>query len=193
MANESDCLWLSNGITIRWSGHVKDKVPNSNVGAPAAQRNRQVSSVLRKVLGSLVASLGAVAAALSTYAFSRATAMADLAEGVGDDRATYVFHWQFTTGLYATLALMLLVGGCLILARYSVGALVSAVAIFLSGIASWISSAVGFSRYPFEQPNLVETIILVGLSGFLLLLFIRQDVWNQPAMPDKSPERTRER
>jgi hypothetical protein len=147
--------------------------------------------VLRKVLGSMVVSLGAVAAGLHTYAFTRASSMADLAPGAGEDRATYVFHWQFSTGLYAALGLMLLVGGCLILARYSVGALVAAAAIFMSGTASWITSAMGFARYPFEQPNAVETIILVGLSGFLVLLFIRRSLWNPPAIPDRSLERAR--
>jgi hypothetical protein len=134
--------------------------------------------VLRKVLGSMVASLGAVATALYAYAFTRASSMADLAEVVGDDRATYVFHWQVSTGLYATLGLILLVGGCLILARYSAGALIAAVAIFLSGTVSWITSAVGFAKYPFEQPNVVETIMMVGMSGFLLLLFVRRSLWN---------------
>jgi hypothetical protein len=149
--------------------------------------------MLRKVLGSMVASLGAVATALYAYAFTRASSMAGLAEGIGEDPATYVFHWQFSTGLYAALGLALLVGGCLILARHSAGAIVSAVAIFLSGTASWITSVIGFARYPFEQPNVVETIILVGLSGFLLLLFLRRGLWNPPATPDKSLERTRER
>jgi hypothetical protein len=134
----------------------------------------------------MVAFLGAVAVALYAYAFTRASSMADLAQGVGEDHATYIFHWQFTTGLYAALGLMLLVGGCLILARYSAGALVAAVAIFLSGAASWITSMMGFARYPFEQPNVVETIILVGLSGFLILLFVRRSLWNRPAPPNKS-------
>jgi hypothetical protein len=142
--------------------------------------------VLRKVLGSMVVSLGAVATALYAYAFTRASSMADLAQAAGEDRATYVFHWHFSTGLYAALGLMLLVGGCLILARYSVGALVAAAAIFLSGTASWITTAMGFARYPFEQPNAVETIILVGLSGFLVLLFIRRGLWNPPASHGES-------
>jgi hypothetical protein len=146
-------------------------VPNQFV------QRRQVSPVLRKVLGSMVAALGAVATSLSAYAFTRASRMADLAEVIGEERATYVFHWQFSTGLYALLGFVLLVGGCLLLARHSVGALVAAVAIFLSGTASWITSMFGFSRYPFEQPNIVETVILVGLSGFLLLLFVRRNLW----------------
>jgi hypothetical protein len=146
--------------------------------------------VLRKVLGSMVAVLGAVTTALYTYMLTRAASMA---EGLGDDRATYVTHWQFSAGLHAGLGLLLLVGGCLILAKYSAGALVAAVALFLSGVAPWITSASGFSRYPFEHPNAVETIMLVGLSGFLLLLFFRRDLWNPPATPDKSLERGRER
>jgi hypothetical protein len=156
------------------------------------QADNSSARVLRKVLGSMVATLGAVATALSAYAYTRAIPMADLA-GVTEDRAAYLFHWQLSTGLHGALGLMLLAGGCLILAKYPAGALVSAVAIFLSGTASWITSAIGFARYPFEQPNVVETVILVGLSGFLLLLFIRRSLWIPPATPDRSQARTRER
>lgn len=146
--------------------------------------------MIRKVLGSMVASLGAVATALYAHSFSRASSMAALAEEAGEDRATYLFHWQFSTGLYAALGLMLLVGGCLILAKRPVGAFVAAVAIFLSGTVSWFSSAIGFARYPFEQPNVLETIFQVGLSGFLLLLFIRRNLWNVPATSDKADAHT---
>ena len=133
--------------------------------------------MLRKTLGLMVAVLGALSTSLYAYAFTRAASMA---EGAGEDRATWIYHWQLSTALYAGLGLILLVGGCLVLARYSVGVLVAAVAVFVSGAASWISSAVGFSRYPFEAPNLVETIILLGLSGFLLLLYLRRGVWAEP-------------
>lgn len=129
----------------------------------------------------MVAALGAVATALYAYAFTRAAPMADLAEDANADRATWILHWQLSTGLYAALGLLLLIGGCLILARYSIGALVAAVAILLSGTVSWISSAAGFSRYPFEAPNVVETIILIGLSGFLFLLYLRRGLWEDTA------------
>ena len=149
--------------------------------------------MLRKVLGLVVTLLGALATALSAYAFTRADYMADLAEGAGEDRATWIFHWQFSTAMFAFLSLLLLLGGCLILVRRSIGALIASMAILLMGLSSWVASAVGFSRYPFEAPNVVETVLLLGLSGFLLLLFLRRGLWDEPATPNKSLERTRGR
>lgn len=135
--------------------------------------------LIRKILGSMVAALGAVATSLYAYAFTRAAHMADLAEVAGDDRAAWISHWQLSTGTYACLGLLLLIGGCLILARYPLGAIVAAVAVFLSGTVSWIASATGFSRFPFEAPNVVETVILIGLSGFLILLYLRRALWTR--------------
>ncbi len=128
----------------------------------------------------MVAALGAISTAFYAYAFTHAASMVDQPEVAIEDRAMWVAHWQFFTGLYATLGVLLLVGGCLILARNSTGALVAAAAIFLSGIASWVIKAVGFARFPFEEPNMVESIILIGLSGFMLLLFLRRALWNPP-------------
>ena len=148
--------------------------------------------MLRKVLGSVVAFLGAIASAFSAYAFTRAANMADLAEGAGEDRATWILHWQLATGLYTVLGVLLLLGGCLILSRRPIGALVASVAILLAGLSSWAASMVGYSRYAFEAPNVVESTILVGLSGFVFLLYLRRGLWDEPVTPNTSFERTRE-
>jgi len=111
---------------------------------------------------------------LSVYGYSQTAGMAALAENGGDAMA-WEQHWRTATLTYAALGALVAVGGTLILFGFMKGALVAAAAVATGAVLPWIAQAANYSRFGFESPNAVESILLVGMAAFLCILFLHRE------------------
>src|SRR5262245_13551522 len=128
--------------------------------------------MLRKVLGSLALTLGLLAFFVSALVFLSAE---KIEVEPGADPAEWLAHLQRAVAIYFVFGLAVIGGAVLVLARRPVGALLLACAFAFVGIAPWVISAMGRSRFSFEVPNLVETILYMGGAVFCLVIYVHRD------------------
>jgi hypothetical protein len=119
-------------------------------------------------LVAVVAGIGGVA--FCAYAWVEAPSMAEtlmIAARAGVivlDAAGWIARWRMSCLILGAAATAIFVGGSIILAgRQSGFFLVAAVAASLAALP-WIVTALGASRYAFEQGNIVETIVLGAIA-----------------------------
>jgi hypothetical protein len=133
--------------------------------------------VIRKIVGGAVLLLGVFTVLLCVRGYGQAREMASLAEGIGNDAAAWEEHWRTAMIAYAAIGVLMAVGGVLIFKGIARGALVAAAAVAGGGVLPWIASAANYSRFSFESANVVETILLIGMAGFLCVLFLHREKW----------------
>jgi hypothetical protein len=136
-----------------------------------------VSLVIRKMVGGAVLLLGVFALLFCVRGYGQAREMAEMAGGLGNDAAAWEEHWRTAMIAYASIGLLMAVGGVLIFMGIARGALVAAAAVAGGGVLPWIAAATNYSRFSFESANVVETILLGGMAGFLCVLFLHREKW----------------
>lgn len=131
----------------------------------------------RVVLGVFALLLGLLAIAASGIGLVRVDQMAELAAASGADPVVWSNHWRISLMTYLVVGLLVLAGGGLILRRVAWGALVVAGSVLVAAVFPWVSSAVGHAQFEFEKANIVETILLISLAGFMCAIYINRSRW----------------
>lgn len=131
----------------------------------------------RVILGVFALLLGLLAIAASGIGLARAEDMAQLAVESGADQVVWSVHWRTSLLTYLGLGLLMLSGGALILRRVALGTLVVAGSVLVAAVFPWISSAIGYAQFDFEEANIVETVLLISLAGFMCAMYINRSRW----------------
>ena len=75
----------------------------------------------------------------------------------------------------------MLAGGGLILRGSASGTLLVGGSVLVAAMIPWLSRAIGYSQFDFEKANIVETVLLISLAGFMWAMYINRSRWASEA------------
>ncbi len=131
----------------------------------------------RVILGIFALMLGLLAVAASGIGLFRAEDMVELAAKSGADPVVWSSHWRTSLLAYLAVGLLVLAGGGLILRGIASGTLLVGGSVLFAAMIPWISRAIGYSQFDFEKANIVETVLLISLAGFMWAMYINRSRW----------------
>ena len=128
------------------------------------------SLMLLRAIGTTTALLGAVLLVLGVLGAHQASEramhhfVASLQLGQGFDPCDWQKHWYLASVTIAAIGSALALGGTLVALHRRWGLLIVGSAILLTATYPWALKVAGFNRYPYENPDWVETLVLIGLA-----------------------------
>lgn len=131
----------------------------------------------RVILGIFALLLGLLAIAASGIGLVRAEDMAGLAAKSGADPVVWSSHWRASLLAYLVIGLLVVSGGALILRGIAWGTMVVGASVLVAAVMPWISRAVGYAQFDFEKANIVETVLLISLAGFMWAMYVNRSRW----------------
>jgi hypothetical protein len=132
--------------------------------------------VHRKIIGIFSLLLGLMLTAACVFGLSQVPGVADM--GAADADPTIVSaHWHTLLFEYLGLGVMVIAGGVLTLRGNAAGTLLVATSALIAAAFPWVSSALGYARFGFEQGNAVESCLWASMGAFMVLMYRQRERW----------------
>lgn len=131
-----------------------------------------------RIAGVLSILIGLAAAISGAWGFITAESMASLPAPASFDAEQWTLHWRTSSAIMSALGIGLIVSGAALFRSRRLGYLLLATAVIISALVPWMFIVFGFGLYAFEQPRVLESVILlaVGIAALVAYRSLRQDV-----------------
>jgi hypothetical protein len=133
-----------------------------------------------RIVGVLLLVAGTALAGFGVYSVLHGPASAAIAEALIQSfvnpefiYSTFVARWRLWSVGIAAIGGAIAIGGAAVLLGRSWGFLVAASALLGAALVPWVVQTLKLTRYAFEQPDTLETIVYLALSGIAAICYHR--------------------
>jgi hypothetical protein len=133
-----------------------------------------------RIVGALILVAGVIIAGLGAYGALRGPASAAIADALARTfespdfiYSSWLSRWRLWGVGIAAMGGAIAVGGTAVLLRRNWGLLLVAAALLATALVPWIVHALSGTRYAFERPDTLETIVYLALSGIAAFGYYR--------------------